>query len=201
MLCLLTDFSGGRSLKAILLLNPRLASGMAVHQPSRLLSLTVGGWCPCEIYPMITRINATILLNQLRGGEMPKEAGTGTKAPPKEMTAWVTEDHKPGLDGCWEAMKEGAEEAEEALKKLSARGIPVVLWAGDKDAPWEGNQALCKRNGWPFVPAEGGHSEVRMKAPTDGCLQAILNHITKGRSGGGGGSEDQGAPKRQKVDS
>ena len=97
-----------------------IGSGMAVFQPQRLLSLTIGGWGP------VGGPSAAA------GGVRPDDIDAFLKlanAAAPQLTEWITDDVKPGLASSWEALSDvaGSEEA------LAAMEVPILLWAGQDD--------------------------------------------------------------------
>lgn len=126
-----------------------IGSGMAVHHPDRLLSLTIGGWDPV-------------------GGvarDAPRPAGIDAflklaKAAAPHLTSWVTDDVKPGLAACWEALSE-VDGTEAALQSLT---VPILLWAGTADACFEPAQRLAQNMpNISFHAVPGDHVAARMQ--------------------------------------
>ena len=94
-----------------------IGTGMALHHADRLASLTIGGWDPIgglSAVPAMSTFND--LLKRVH-----------ESAP--NLTTWVTTNVLPGLEACWNALKEtdGSEAA------LSSLGVPILLWSGLAD--------------------------------------------------------------------
>ena len=124
-----------------------IGTGMALHHPDRLASLTIGGWdpiCGLSTAPAIGTFDDFLQhANEL--------------AP--ALTAWVTTTVLPGLEACWDALKDtdGSEAA------LSALGVPVLLWSGLADGCMDALQRLQSQ--YPqfrLLEVPGDHVAARM---------------------------------------
>lgn len=101
-----------------------LGSGMLQFQPDRLLSVVIGGWDPVGG-----------MMSQPDVGDLD---GVIAAAPP-QLAAWVTEEAKPALGACFEAVSEtrGAREA------IVRAPVPVLVWIGRDDPPFQQVRALA----------------------------------------------------------
>jgi pimeloyl-ACP methyl ester carboxylesterase len=142
-----------------------IGSGMAVYQPQRLLSLTIGGWDP------------------VGGAAMDSPGPIGIdeflqlakKAAP-QLVEWVTDATKPGLAACWEALADTQGSAE-ALQDL---GVPILLWAGEQDACYAPAKQLARSEGFDFHGVPGDHVGARMQYVSEsasGLRRFLDRHI------------------------
>lgn len=153
-----------------------LAVGLARHHPARLVSLAIGGW-------------------DIEAGLAPGPAGPLTfdqflafaqRAAPA-LTASITQESRPGLRACFEAMGElkGAAEAVEGCER------PVLLWSGEHDPYRRSMEAFAHSRGFPFIAVEGDHlTAVYKPAPSavEGLrefLASAVQPIARARSNGG----------------
>ncbi len=145
-----------------------IGSGMAVFQPQRLLSLTIGGWDPIGGPSAVP------------GGVRPNDIDAFLKlardAAP-QLTTWITDDVKPGLAASWEALTDVAG-SEEALERLE---VPILLWAGKEDGCYEATKALAARmDGIDFHEVPGEHVPARLvhvKESVSG-LRSFLDRVS-----------------------
>ena len=98
-----------------------IGTGVAIHQSHRLLSLTLAGWDP------VSGPNA--FADELGGPMVFETALKYATAQSAELTAWVTEDSKPGLAACFGALAE-VDGAPEAIRNC---GVSVLLPDGVDD--------------------------------------------------------------------
>lgn len=110
-----------------------IGTGVALHHPDRLLSLTLGGWDPVD---GVETVNRT--LPEPATYETVIETIQHT-AP--HLTAWVTPDVEPALRACWDALAQvdGAREA------IATCGVPVLLWDGAEDPYHNPAEALANQ--------------------------------------------------------
>lgn len=129
-----------------------IAVGVAKHHPSRLASLTIGGWD-------LTRGVATGRASEVGTLEFEEIIRQGRQIAPA-LLAWVTPDNEPGLKACWESLSQlsGAEEA------VLAADYPVLLWSGRDDSCHEPMHAFATARGLTFLSTPGDHNG------------AVLNH-------------------------
>ena len=92
---------------------------MAIHQSHRLLSLTLAGWDP------VSGPNA--FADEL-GGPMVFETALKriATAQSAELTAWVTEDSKPGLAACLADYVSPIDIGRFAASRLSTRSLVMT---------------------------------------------------------------------------
>ena len=124
-----------------------IGTGMALHHPDRLASLTIGGWDPIGGLSTAPAIGTFDDFLQ-RANEL---------AP--ALTAWVTTTVLPGLEACWDALKDtdGSEAA------LSALGVPVLLWSSLADGCMDALQRLQSQyQQFRLLEVPGDHVAVRM---------------------------------------
>jgi pimeloyl-ACP methyl ester carboxylesterase len=128
------------------------AVGLARTIPSRLLSVTLGGWEPVNGI-------ASGLPSGVKGPVLPFERVLGlARATAPDLVSWITPPSEPGLRASWEALDdlEGAESA------LVGCGSPVLCWSGRDDPRGIPMQALADRHGWEMVWTQGDHLSVVM---------------------------------------
>ena len=123
-----------------------IGSGMAVFHPERLLSLTIGGWDP--IGGVASVPGAGTFDDLLEGAR--------TAAP--ALTQWVTDDVKPGLSACWDALRDVAGSAD----AIAALSVPFLLWCGQDDPYIEPVRRFAAEGGYPVHEVPGDHVGARM---------------------------------------
>ncbi len=144
-----------------------IATMVAVQAPERLQSLTLGGWDLVDGPASVSKamgvdMNFNLLL-----------AGASAMAP--ELTAWVTDDVKPGLQACWDQLTDLAG-AEEAVDQLAA---PVLLWNGDEDPYHSPMQQWAKTHQAQFLSVPGDHigAIIRSAKPSIRGLLDFMNGV------------------------
>lgn len=119
------------------------ATGVAIHYPERLASITLGGWDASG--------------GVAHGGGVASSFDfvlAAARARVPEVVAWVAADVEPALCACFRALSEfdGAEAA------LAALHCPVLLWSGDEDACRGAMKALADARGFSFLSTRGDHA-------------------------------------------
>jgi len=122
-----------------------IATMVAIQAPERLESLTIGGW---------DLVDGPASVSKAMGVDMNFDlllAGASEMAP--ELTAWVTDAVKPGLQACWDQLTDltGAAEAVDGLQ------APVLLWNGDQDPYHASMEQWAKTHGAQFLSVPGDH--------------------------------------------
>ena len=139
-----------------------IGTAMAIYHADRLASLTIGGWDPV-------------------GGSGPADLRpdfdtffrmAGAAAP--HLVGWVTEDARPGLSACWDALLD-TQGSEAALLALDA---PVLYWAGEEDQCYDAMRVAAERHETlEFLSVPGDHVAARMKyvAESTAGLRAFVD--------------------------
>jgi len=119
-----------------------VAVGVARFFPTRLASLSIGGW--------------DFLTGLPRGNAGPLTYGafiTFARRTAPELTEWVTPDLEGGVRACFNALGQ-VDGAEDAV--LSSR-VPVLLWNGQDDTPHAPMQRFAAENGLDAMSVPGDH--------------------------------------------
>ncbi|MET0410599.1 MAG: alpha/beta fold hydrolase [Polyangiaceae bacterium] len=138
-----------------------MATGVAIHHPERLASLTLGGWDPIEGPAALARLRGPAelaspdALARLRGHEGFAALLAGVRARLPQLLEWVTPEVEPALRACWSALFEldGVAEA------LSALPCPALLWSGEADEHYAGARACAEACGLSFLSVPGDHAQ------------------------------------------
>ena len=123
-----------------------MAVGVARYHPSRLASLTLGGWDPVK---GTTAGQAADFVNPSF-----KDIIDGARKAAPAYYAWITAEIEPALGACWDALDErtGAEAA------VVEAGCPVMFWSGRDDPAYDSMEALARRHGFRFLSTPGDHN-------------------------------------------
>ena len=144
------------------------AVGLAAATPTRLLSVTLGGWNP--VLGVAAGLPAGV------EGPIPfAKVLTFARATAPRLVSWVTAENEPGLRASWEAMDD-LDGAAEALREC---GCPVLLWSGRDDPRGASMQKLADQYGWTMLWTEGDHLTVLTGHGRENALlvkQAIEQH-------------------------
>ena len=140
-----------------------IGTGMALHHSDRLASLTIGGWDPiCGL----SAVPAMGTFNDLL--ERAHESAPN-------LTTWVTTNVLPGLEACWNALKETGD-SEAALSTL---GVPVLLWSGLADGCLGALQHLQSQYPqYRLLTVPGDHVAARM-IHTRESIDGLLNFLER----------------------
>lgn len=123
-----------------------IATGVAVHHPQRLLSLTLGGWDPIRGPGGLGRARGRAgfaALLELARAQLP------------QLVEWVTPEVEPGLTACWDALFE----LDGVAQALSALPCPVLLWSGEDDPHEQGARACADACRLSFLSVPGDHAQ------------------------------------------
>jgi pimeloyl-ACP methyl ester carboxylesterase len=140
-----------------------IGTGMALHHSDRLASLTIGGWDPIgglSAEPAMGTFNELL--------ERAHESAPN-------LTTWVTTNVLPGLEACWNALKEtdGSEAA------LSSLGVPVLLWSGLADGCLGALRHLQSQYPqYRLLTVPGDHVSARM-IHTRESIAGLLNFLER----------------------
>lgn len=143
-----------------------MAIGVARYHPSRLATLTLGGWDPAE--------GATA--GQPAGFVTPpfQEILDGARRAAPAHYAWITAEIEPALRACWDALNDRAG-AEAALVNA---GCPVLFWSGRDDLAHGAIEASARRLGFGFLSTPGDHNGAVMLYGDESAreLRIFLDH-------------------------
>lgn len=123
-----------------------IGSGVALHHPERLASLTLGGWDPLS--------GPHVLLERLRGPDGMRALLELARARFPALVEWVTPEVEPALAACWDALFE----LEGVAGALAALRCPVLLWSGVADGCYAGAKACAERYGFEWLETPGDHA-------------------------------------------
>ncbi|UGY21187.1 hypothetical protein HU675_0024360 [Bradyrhizobium septentrionale] len=119
-----------------------VAVGVARFFPTRLASLSIGGW--------------DFLTGLPRGNAGPLTYGafiTFARRTAPQLAEWVTPDLEGGVRACFDALGQ-VDGAKDAV--LSSR-VPVLLWNGQDDGPHAPMQRFAAENGLYAMSVPGDH--------------------------------------------
>ena len=140
-----------------------IGTGMALHHPDRLTSLTIAGWDPIGGLSTVPAIGTF--------DDLFKRARVSAPT----LTAWVTSNVLPGLEACWNALKE-TDCSEVALSDLD---VPVLLWSGLADGCLDALKHL--RSQYPqyrLLVVPGDHVAARM-IHTKESIEGLLSFLER----------------------
>ena len=147
-----------------------IGTGLAIHHPHRLLSLTIGGWDP---------VDGPQTFAEELGGPMAFETAlkyATARAP--DLMAWVTDEVKPGLAACFTAMGE-VDGAPEAIRNC---GVPVFLPNGVDDPYHDAAKAFAATtDNAVFLSLPGDHMKALMEngAGVGRAIREFLDRVPR----------------------
>lgn len=142
-----------------------IATGVAMHYPERLTSLSIGGWnCVDGMGPGLLENTGKA---QLTFDEYMSEA---KKLSREGSLDWVTGDAWTALAGCYEQLYD----IEGSATAVGNLRVPVLLYAGQEDSCHDPTKALAVEHGLTFLSLAGDH----VSAMKDGA-QRVANALHK----------------------
>jgi len=138
-----------------------MGTHLAIHHPSRIASLTLGGWDPVGGLTFARGQRPTF-----------EQVLAAAKVRMPALVAWITPETTPAVFSCWTALGETEAGAREALARLEA---PVLLWAGTGDACHAGVKSLAEACQFDLLSVEGDHVGAMIADPPR--VMARLRHL------------------------